>query len=129
MVTNFESIVLESPFLMSNSSIGERQDVGGFSSLTGLPRSVRSPWNASSNALICSALRDFGFNFSSNSATSHNSLAALPETPEKFRRRNVVILASEDSPHNRWSCPSSIPLGWGLIASTRPGNFSVTRGQ
>ena len=101
VVTNFESMVLESPFLISNSSIGDKHDVGGLSNFTGFPFNNRSPWNASSNARTCCGLSVFGFNFSSNSETSHNSFAARPETPENVRRRNVVILDSDDSEQRR----------------------------
>ena len=49
---NRESMVFDRPFLMSSSSIGERQFVGGLSSLTGFPLAKRSPWNASKSARI-----------------------------------------------------------------------------
>ena len=81
---NFESIVFDSPFLINISSIGDRQLVGGLSNLIGLPPTVLSPWNASRRARTSSGFIDFGLVLTANSAASHNSLAALIETPEKF---------------------------------------------
>ena len=97
--TNLESIVLERPFLISISSIGERQFVGGLSNLIGFPFTILSPWNASNSARTSSGFITLGFMETSNSAASHNSFAALIETPEKFCLRKTVNLESEDSLH------------------------------
>ena len=126
---NLESIVLDNPFLISISSIGERQLVGGFNNFTGFPFIIRSPWNASRSARIWSAFIDFGFVFSSIPAAKHNSLLARADTPEKFILRKTVNLESVDSEAIRWSCPNSMPWGWGLMPSTLVGSRSVTRGQ
>ena len=43
VIAYLESIVFDRPFLISISSIGERQLVGGLSNLTGLPLNILSP--------------------------------------------------------------------------------------
>ena len=43
VVTNFESMVLERPFLISNSSIGDKHDVG-IEQFYRFPFNNRSPW-------------------------------------------------------------------------------------
>ncbi len=92
-------MVFDNPFLINISSIGDRQLVGGLSNLIAFPFTSLSPWNASSSARTSSGFNDFGFIVISNSAASHNSLAARMDTPEKFCRRNTVIRESLDSLH------------------------------
>ena len=81
-----ESIAFESPFLISRSSMGERQSIGGLRSFT--------VWNAETIACASSALILFGVLVSSISATSSICFAALLVTPEKLLLRNDVILLS-----------------------------------
>ena len=90
---------------MSISSIGDKQFVGGFSSLTAFPAIVFSPCIASKSDLICSGLSPFGFVFSPISDASHSSLAERDETPEKLPLKKTVIRESSDSLHIRCNCP------------------------
>ena len=129
VVTKRESMVFESPFLMSNSSMGDKQLVGGLSNLTGLSFNKRSPWKASISARIWSGFINFGFAFSKTPAASSSCLAARDETPLKFLYRNEVIRLSVDSVHIRWRVPRWIPWGCGLMLSTFRGRRSVTLGQ
>ena len=95
--TKRESMVLERPFLMSNSSIGDKQFVGGLSNLTGNPLNNRSPWKASNRWRISSPLTVFIFLVPGISAASHNSFRARFVTPEKLFSKKWFKFKSFDS--------------------------------
>ena len=121
VVTNLESIALANPFLMSRSSIGERQSVGGAISLTCL--------NAPCNARTCSPFNRLGEALSEISAISQICCARAEGTRLKFFCRKEESLRCSLSLSILCSVPISTPCGCGRISFTGAGNFSVTAGQ
>ena len=94
-------MAFDSPFLISKSSIGERQSVGGESNLTFL-KAETIPCASSAEIL-------FGLLPSANPADARISRAARILTPEKLCLRKEVIFLSSDSLNILCRDPSCIP--------------------
>ena len=84
-----ESMALDRPFLISKSSIGDRQSVGGESNLTFLKAEIM-PCASSAEILL-------GLLPSSKPAAERISRAARILTPEKLCLRKEVNFLSSDS--------------------------------
>ena len=127
--TNRESMAFERPFLMSKSSIGERQSVGGAVSLT-IPKAAR-------RSFTWSGFNKCGLSLGANPAFAMISCARGFVTEEKvcLRKYRSGVLAPSPSlgtfvsRSSRCNVPISNPCGWGLMSLTGRGSSSVTRGH